>query len=164
LITYFALTALPYWPAANGPASSTQALFTEIVSLPLPLPSRRLRQEGSAIVLPVAFDHWLLRCIDREPVRRFASAREAVDALERALEGTDGVLAQAGLESEPVRLPTARSQLGLAATAAIQWAVSALRVASDGRSGPRTVRRILLLSVVAATLSLIMLGAWLVSR
>ena len=82
LIAFYALTGRRYWPAANGETSSTQALFAQILTLPLPLPSTRLREDGIDIALPAAFDQWLLRCIDRIPSRRFASAEHAARALE----------------------------------------------------------------------------------
>jgi eukaryotic-like serine/threonine-protein kinase len=166
LITYFALTARCYWPAATAPTFDSQALFAEIVSLPLALPSRRLRQEGSPIVLPVAFDRWLLRCIDRKPICRFASAGEAVEALERALGGGNAVPTQAAFESErPRSLAAASVQLALGAKAAARWVAYQLEVASGGRSAtPSAARRIALLSVAALALLLILLGAWLISR
>jgi len=96
LITYFLLTGRRYWPAANRENASLPALFAEILSRPLQAPSERLRQDGIPLEIPRAFDPWLLRCLDRDPTRRFASAGQARAALERALGG-----------AEPVRRPDA---------------------------------------------------------
>jgi serine/threonine protein kinase len=85
LITYHSLTGRHYWPAANRSTGSLQALFAEILTLPLPPPSRRLREDGIRLSLPRGFDGWLLRCLDRKPQQRFASAGQAVQALQQAL-------------------------------------------------------------------------------
>jgi serine/threonine protein kinase len=85
LITYFLLTGQRYWPAASRPDASMPALFAEIVNLPLVPPSERLRQQGIPIELPTAFDAWLLRCLDRKPSQRFASAGRALIELRTAL-------------------------------------------------------------------------------
>ena len=87
LITYFLLTGRRYWPAANRRDASLPALFAEILSLPLQAPSERLRQDGIQLELPRAFDAWLLRCLDRDPARRYASAGQALAALQHALDG-----------------------------------------------------------------------------
>jgi eukaryotic-like serine/threonine-protein kinase len=77
LIAYFLVTGRCYWRSVDR----MQALFAEILTLPLPAPSERAREEAPAIELPAGFDGWLLRCIDRDPDRRFASAGEAAQAL-----------------------------------------------------------------------------------
>jgi eukaryotic-like serine/threonine-protein kinase len=85
LISYYLLTGRRYWPAANRPEGGLPALFAEILNLPLPVPSERMRQDGVPLVLSSTFDAWLLRCLDRDARQRFASAGEAWVALERAL-------------------------------------------------------------------------------
>jgi serine/threonine protein kinase len=85
LLTFFILTGRSYWPAANKATSSTEALFAQILTLPLPLPSQRLRDEGILLDVSAAFDAWLLTCLERDPSRRFGSAGVAVAALERSL-------------------------------------------------------------------------------
>jgi serine/threonine-protein kinase len=77
LIAYFLLTGRCYWRSVDR----VEALFAEILSLPTPPPSQRAREDGAAVSLPAGFDTWLLRCIDRNPSRRFASAGEAARAL-----------------------------------------------------------------------------------
>jgi len=81
LIAFYALTGARYWRSSERAGSNLQALFAEILTLPLEAPSVRLREQSSSIELPSAFDAWLLRCIDRVPERRFASAGAAVEAL-----------------------------------------------------------------------------------
>jgi serine/threonine-protein kinase len=76
LIAYFLLTGRCYWRSIH----QVQALFAEILSLPMPFPSQRAREDTPAIELPEGFDAWLFGCIDRDPRRRFASAGEAARA------------------------------------------------------------------------------------
>jgi hypothetical protein len=57
----------------------------------------RLREQASSVELPPAFDAWMLRCIDRDPLKRFASAGAAVKALAQVLEPAP----RAALEPSP---------------------------------------------------------------
>ncbi len=164
LITFFALTGRHYWPAANKPNGSTPALFAEILTLPLPLPSERARQYGS-LVLPRAFDAWMLTCIARTPSRRFASAGQAVDALEQALRGLGHRRAASGLGEGHLRSRvTAGYELLPTPTAgAARSSASVTGVASEHRSAPRHARGkpILLLALGATSACAIALGlAW----
>jgi serine/threonine protein kinase len=84
LIAYFIFTGCHYWRSANEPTANVQSLFAEILSLPLEAPSVRLRQYNSSVQLPLAFDDWLLECIQRDPTRRFQSAGAAIEALAKA--------------------------------------------------------------------------------
>jgi eukaryotic-like serine/threonine-protein kinase len=84
LIAYFIFTGCHYWRSANQPSANVQSLFAEILTLPLEAPSARLRQQNGSVQLPVAFDAWLLECIQRDPTRRFHSAGAAVEALAKA--------------------------------------------------------------------------------
>jgi serine/threonine protein kinase len=86
LIAYHTLTGARYWRSAERQGVSVQALFAEILTLPLQLPSVRLREQNAGIELPAAFDAWLLRCINRDPSKRFASAGAAAEALGRVFE------------------------------------------------------------------------------
>jgi len=88
LIAFYALTGAHYWRSARRGDVSVQALFAEILSLPLDAPSARLREQSVGLELPPGFDAWLLRCIDREPARRFASAGRAFEALRERFEQT----------------------------------------------------------------------------
>jgi serine/threonine-protein kinase len=94
LIAYHALTGSHYWRSARRSDASVQALFAEILSLPLEAPSARAREHAPSIELPPGFDAWLLRCIDREPARRFASAGDAYEVLRRRFEAASASGAQ----------------------------------------------------------------------
>jgi eukaryotic-like serine/threonine-protein kinase len=96
LITYYLMTGLCYWRAARRDAG-VQALFAEILSLPIEAPSLRLRQQDVALELPAGFDGWFLKCLDREPARRFGSAGAAVGALANIVD--------AGRGTSPGQLP-----------------------------------------------------------
>ena len=87
LIAHYTLTGSHYWRSARRGDASVHALFAEILSLPMEAPSVRLREQNLSLELPAGFDAWLLRCIDREPARRFTSAGRAFEALRRQFEG-----------------------------------------------------------------------------
>lgn len=87
LITHYALTGHHYWRSGAASHREVQALFAEILQLPLPLPSARVREDGLDVRLPNGFDTWLLTCVARDPRKRFDSAGQAVDAL-RSLDGS----------------------------------------------------------------------------
>ncbi len=65
------LTGRPVWNTDQGVAMTFAAIATGV----LPQPSK-LRPD-----LPVAFDRWFQRCLERDPDRRFQSAKELADAL-----------------------------------------------------------------------------------
>jgi hypothetical protein len=65
-----------------------QSLFAEILTLPIDAPSLRVRETSSKVALPAGFDAWLVKCIDRMPTRRFASAGVAIEELARAFRRT----------------------------------------------------------------------------
>jgi serine/threonine-protein kinase len=86
LIAYFILTGRRYWRSADQQGSALQALFAEILTLPIEKPSVRLQQQGCGIALPAGFDGWLLRCLERDPGRRFRSAGMAIDEFARVFD------------------------------------------------------------------------------
>jgi serine/threonine-protein kinase len=88
LIAYYMLTGTAYWKAANNEAANLQTLFAEILTLPIDPPSLRMRELNCDVSLPPAFDAWLLKCIDRTPSQRFASAGVAVEELAGAFRRT----------------------------------------------------------------------------
>ncbi|XXY12544.1 serine/threonine-protein kinase [Sorangium sp. So ce216] len=65
-------------------------LFMKIMQMPVPVPSRE------APGVPATFDAWWARATERDPARRFQSAREQSDELSRAL----GVSAKPGEEAD----------------------------------------------------------------
>jgi serine/threonine protein kinase len=87
LIAYRTLSGRNYWRSVSSSRGQFQCLFAEILGLHLDKPSQRAREQGAAVELPVAFDDWLLRCLARDPARRFVSAGEAARRLRAALEG-----------------------------------------------------------------------------
>jgi eukaryotic-like serine/threonine-protein kinase len=88
LIAFFLLTGRPYWAAASGEEGGLAALFGEILTKPIALPSVRARELGVEPCWGAEFDQWFLRCVDREPERRFLTAGDAARELARALRVT----------------------------------------------------------------------------
>jgi eukaryotic-like serine/threonine-protein kinase len=136
LVAFHMLTGGRYWRSSERTGASVQALFAEILTLPLEAPSVRLREQGSRIELPAAFDAWLLRCLDREPQRRFASAGVAVEALAQVFE------AAARKEFEPPPAALGRSRPGISGSGAplqgsAPGAVSALATTERHPASPR---------------------------
>ena len=74
-IVYECLTAQTVWNVDQGVAM----ILAQIAGAPIPKPSK-LRPD-----LPPAFDEWFLRALDRDPTKRFQTAREFSDALTAAL-------------------------------------------------------------------------------
>jgi serine/threonine protein kinase len=83
LIAFRLLTAESYW--APRPIAD---LFAEIVAGPRIAPSEIVLARSLAPLarLGAHFDAWFMRACDVDPARRFGSAREQADALDRALE------------------------------------------------------------------------------
>ncbi len=74
-IVYECLTGQTVWSVDQGVAM----ILAQIASAPLPRPSK-LRPD-----LPPAFEQWFYKALEREPERRFQTARELADALAKAL-------------------------------------------------------------------------------
>jgi phosphate transport system substrate-binding protein len=83
LLAFLLLAGRHYFASANAKSAPTAAVLREVVVEPLVLASERAAQWGAADRLPPDFDAWFARCVDRVPERRFASAREAYEALSR---------------------------------------------------------------------------------
>jgi hypothetical protein len=81
LLVFTMLTGHSYWRVAADPSVSVQALMREILFEAVDAPSVRAVELGIDVPLPVGLDAWFLRCLDREPSRRFSSANEAWEAL-----------------------------------------------------------------------------------
>src|SRR5579864_8626333 len=69
------LTGRPVWNTEQGVAMT----FAAIAAAPLPIPSRVRRD------LSPGFDPWFAKALERDPNKRFQSARELADELARAL-------------------------------------------------------------------------------
>ncbi len=151
LIAHVLLTGRGYWRAASNPGAGIQALFAEIVTLPLQAPRERLREGGETTTLPAGYDAWLLRCLDRDPKARFESAGAAVRELAEVLtepskldaaalpEGNTGATA-----ADHGRLPSkiVPNEAETAVAAASQWdtrvtSAASVPALSSERSGPR---------------------------
>jgi serine/threonine-protein kinase len=76
-IVYECLTGQTVWSVEQGVAM----ILAQVASAPLPRPSR-LRPD-----LPLSFDAWFQKALDREVARRFQTAREFTDSLAEALSG-----------------------------------------------------------------------------
>jgi serine/threonine-protein kinase len=74
-IVYECLTGQTVWSVDQGVAM----ILAQIASAPLPRPSK-LRPD-----LPPSFEAWFLKALDRDPDKRFQTARELADALTKAL-------------------------------------------------------------------------------
>ena len=74
-MTYECLTGRPVWNTDQGVAMT----FAAIATSQLPTPSR-LRPD-----LPESFDIWFRRALERDPDKRFQTARELAEELSRAL-------------------------------------------------------------------------------
>ncbi|MEP7051738.1 MAG: serine/threonine-protein kinase [Pseudomonadota bacterium] len=76
-IVYECLTAQTVWSVEQGVAM----ILAQIASAPLPRPTK-LRPD-----LPPTFDAWFARALDRDPDKRFQTAKELADALAKSLLG-----------------------------------------------------------------------------
>ena len=79
-IVYECLTGQTVWSVEQGVAM----ILAQVASAPVPRPSR-LRPD-----LPLAFDAWFARALDRDVARRFQTAREFSDTLAEALTASEG--------------------------------------------------------------------------
>jgi serine/threonine-protein kinase len=91
LIAYFMLTGSNYWRATRTPDSDLGMLINEIVALPIVPPTQRLAEVPSQYTLPLGFDAWFQRCVNRNPAARFASAGECIQELAKALKSMSAV-------------------------------------------------------------------------
>lgn len=84
LLTFFALTGVPYWRHAAARASIGD-LAVELLRSEIDPASERAAELGVERVLPAGFDAWFERAVQREPDARFRDASEAWRALEPLL-------------------------------------------------------------------------------
>ncbi|HEY6556328.1 MAG TPA: serine/threonine-protein kinase [Polyangiaceae bacterium] len=85
LIAFFLLTGRSYWRSAESCGANLSAIFAEVLHMPIVRPSARARELRVAPSWPVAFDEWFLRCVNRDPAARFATAGHAGRSLLEAL-------------------------------------------------------------------------------
>jgi serine/threonine protein kinase len=89
-IVYECLTGQTVWSVDQGVAM----ILAQIASAPLPRPNK-LRPD-----LPPAFEQWYLKALDRDPDKRFQTAREFSEALNKALTPTAPVARGLSLSSD----------------------------------------------------------------
>lgn len=124
LLAFRLLADKLYWRTAEQRGATAFDLAMEMLREPIGPPVERARQlEGRP--LPEGFDAWFLRCVDREPEKRFPSAGEALAAFEAMMSGDDGaddVRPAASVEGGPLRsrrAPRAALLLGLVVLAVL---------------------------------------------
>jgi eukaryotic-like serine/threonine-protein kinase len=114
LIAYYCLAGRHYWRVGTALLDADPvALQTEILSTELVPPSERLLEQGVSGSVPAEFDAWFLRCVDRDPSKRFDAAGRAARALTQALAHAYPLTAPAPRSSDvpagvanPMQLPT----------------------------------------------------------
>lgn len=89
-IVYECLTGQTVWSVDQGVAM----ILAQIASAPLPRPNK-LRPD-----LPPSFETWFLKALDRDPDKRFQTARELADALAKALVPTTPAARALSLSSD----------------------------------------------------------------
>ncbi len=85
LLAFWLLTGRSYWRAGAEDDASPMALLREVCFEPLAFASARAHELGWEGTLPVGFDAWFARCVDRDPTVRFRDAREARAGFEEML-------------------------------------------------------------------------------
>jgi len=89
-IVYECLTGRTVWNVDQGVAM----ILAQIAGAPIPRPSR-VRED-----LPKSFDDWFLRALDRNPDRRFQTAKEFADSLLVALDPPEGSIKLTPIHTE----------------------------------------------------------------
>jgi serine/threonine protein kinase len=89
-IVYECLTGRTVWNVDQGVAM----ILAQIAGAPIPRPTR-LRED-----LPKTFDEWFLRALDRNPDKRYQTAKEFSDSLIVALDPPEGSIKVAPINTE----------------------------------------------------------------
>ncbi|HEU4406890.1 MAG TPA: protein kinase [Polyangiaceae bacterium] len=103
LIAFYLLAGRAYWRSNTRNVPEFTPLLNEILLQPLEPPTERARALGLPAPWPAGFDGWFLRCLEREPSARFASAGAAVEALTEIFVA-GGVLTEAAIVAAPSQL------------------------------------------------------------
>ncbi len=132
LIAYLLLTGQHYWLGAD---QGITTLLREVVMEPLAPPSERAAAQGLSGLLPVGFDDWFMRCVNRDPRQRWPEAGACARAF---CELVPGALASApGLTIRGDAHPGAATlgRLPTMATDAQSFGVGPSAAASAGGTG-----------------------------
>lgn len=85
LLVFWMLTGATYWRSARTQPASLPSLMREVVLDPIEPASVRSAGLGASRIFSPAMDAWFATCLDRDPGRRFPTAKMCRDALIRAL-------------------------------------------------------------------------------
>jgi eukaryotic-like serine/threonine-protein kinase len=143
-------------------ADTLGGLTLRICIEPLPVPS-------SLGAVPPGFDAWFARILDRNPEQRFASAREAAEALRVVCTGEAAVERVSdwpgGVPSSRASLPSSGSSSAVASATAAPLSRSSSGMAPAQGAKSKSVLVAVILGVVAvAGLGLFGVRAWLAPR
>jgi serine/threonine protein kinase len=153
-IVYECLTGHTVWNIEQGVAM----ILAQIAGAPLPKPSR-LRPD-----LPASFDQWFERALDRDPSKRYQSARELSDALNEALSAKSSesrleVPRASALVSNALAEAAARSEPDRPSSTPDPRSPSSISVEPQPRRSPGS--RAISLLLLGATLALGAYAVWL---
>ncbi len=127
-MAYECLTGRPVWNTDQGVAMT----FASIATGPLPIPSR-VRPD-----LPPAFDAWFRKALERDPNKRFQTAKELADELSRALNAPSISLTNlASLEELEATVATMQGDVDAIAGIEERQAPPPLQSGVPTRSAPR---------------------------
>ena len=87
LIAFWVFTGTHYWFTPRQPEATIGTMIRELLAEPLVRASERAAAFGVAERLPLGFDAWFARCVERDQTRRFADASQAIPALLSLLGG-----------------------------------------------------------------------------
>ncbi len=90
-LAFECLIGRPVWNTDQGVAMT----FAAIATAPIPIPSK-IRPD-----LPPAFDEWFKKAMEREPDRRYQSAKELAEALAQSFGSSSSVSLVSGNEASP---------------------------------------------------------------
>lgn len=112
LTAFYLLTARHYWRNASSDEATAVAVLNEIVNNDLLSPSQRAVELGSTFEIPIRFDDWFARCVNREPSKRFSTAGQAAEQLRIALgcAETSDISGTSNTKPVPAYIPSITSQ------------------------------------------------------
>jgi serine/threonine-protein kinase len=129
-------------------AETIGGLTLRICVEPLPIPSRL----GT---VPLGFDAWFARAVNRDPLQRFSSAREAAEALRQVCTGTAQVTSTSGTQQLPPQVGPTHSQTvgGMSGAVPTAGSLSVSTPNLDPRSAKRSSGGLVLALLAVALLA-----------